>query len=174
MATLIVYGKPPQMAGFTAGVTPKNRASFEALLLPQLERLAGRKLRPATAKAICHPEELKRLVSSGAFDTLVFYGHAFTFTLIASGQKKNEMQLQTSCGAFITPAAFSEAIKSTYVRTVLIAGCASNAFAADVSTRVDGVTIGGLNGVRVDEIRGDQNIVSHLLIIPQPIKWWGK
>jgi hypothetical protein len=154
VTTLIVYGKVPPTSTFHASITDKNRTSFERRLLPELEKLAVRSFSPATLKPICQLGELGVLLKTGSYDAVVFYSHAFTFTLDTRDGKKSEMRLQTACGRFITPAEFAEVIRGTKVRTVLIAGCASNAFAADVSTRVANAKFGGLASLRTDEIGG--------------------
>jgi hypothetical protein len=174
MATLIVYGKAPLTSTFHSGITGKNRKSFEKHLVPELEKLALRNFTPATSTPICQPSEIGALLKSGSYDSVVFYGHAFMFTIEDRAGRRNEMRLQTACGRFITPSDFVDEIRGTKVKTVLIAGCASNAFAADMSTQLDKVRIGGIQSSRTDEIGGDENSVTHFLIIPQAVKWWGK
>ena len=107
MTTLIVYGKVPPTSTFHAPITDKNRKSFEKRLLPELEKLAVRSFSPATLKPICQLRELGVLLKTGSYDSVVFYGHAFTFTLDTRDGKKSEMRLQTACGRFITPTEFA-------------------------------------------------------------------
>ncbi len=176
MSTLVVYGRPPSIPGhFTSGITQQNRAGFERLLVPELEKLAKRSLAPATVKPICRPQELADLLKTGAYDTLVFYGHAFQVTTVgASNRTRSELQLESACGKYLTAADFEGALRTSRVKTVLVAGCASNAFAADLSARpgFNGVLFGGLAAYRWDEIEGTNTAVSHLTIVPQAVKWW--
>jgi hypothetical protein len=174
MTTLIVYGRVPSMSTFHASITDKNRKSFEKRLLPELEKLGLLTFSPATLTPICHAKDLGALLRGRPYSSVVFYGHAFTFTLETRSGKKSEMRLQTVCGGYITATEFADAIRGTSVRTVLIAGCESNGFAADLSTRVEKVKFGGLMSRRFDEIGGDARAINHFRIIPQPVKWWGK
>lgn len=41
MASLIIYGTPPRTDTFKSGITPGNRRTFEALLVPELEKLGN-------------------------------------------------------------------------------------------------------------------------------------
>lgn len=56
---------------------------------------------------------------------------------------------------------------------VLIAGCSSNAFAADLSTRLPKIRFGGILAARVDTIGGNAKVITHFKIETKSVKWWG-
>lgn len=169
MASLIIYGSPPETSTFTSGITPKNRHSFEALLVPELEKLAGFALKPVTVRPICEAKELGALIKGGVYEHVVFYGHAYTFTT----GSRNEMKLATACDKSISAQQFAEALQgSTGVKDVLLAGCDSNAFAADLTIRVPTIRFGGLMAKRNDDIRGNAKAIERFQILPQAVKWW--
>lgn len=169
MASLVIYGSPPATSTFTSGITPKNRRSFEALLVPELEKLAGFDLKPATVRRICEVKELGGLIKGGAYEHVVFYGHAYTFTT----GSKNEIKLATGCDKSISAQQFAEALGgSTAVNDVLFAGCNSNSFAADLTTRMPKIRFGGLAAIRSDVIGGNAEAIHRFQILPQTVKWW--
>jgi hypothetical protein len=95
-------------------------------------------------------------------------------TMGPRGRTDNQIQLQSACGKYLTADDFAAALLGTGVKTVLIAGCTSSPFAADLSTRREfkGIRFGGLQGYRYDEVSGDEKAISHFSIVPQPVKWW--
>lgn len=174
MAILIIYGKPPKTATFDGHLTSLNRSGFERLLVPELEKLAGRSFRPFKILPICHPGELGSLLKAGAYDTVVFYGHGRTFTTETREREINELYLETACGKYLTPSTTADALRGTTARTILLAGCNSASLAADLSTRLPGIRAGGLRHLRIDAIAGNPNAIFYLRITPQEIIWWPK
>lgn len=172
MQTLVIYGSPPTTTSFKSGIKKENRKSFERLLVPELEKLAGQSLQPASVRPICHTGELATLLRAGTYDAVAFYGHAATLTTDSRLGSRSEILLFTACGEAISAKAFADALLGTSVREVLLAGCSSNAFAADLSTRVSGVRFGGIPNTRVDTIAGNDAAITVFQITPQPVKWW--
>lgn len=109
------------------------------------------------------------LIKGGAYEHVVFYGHAYT----ATTGSRNEIKLATACDKPISAQPFAEALKgSTAVKDVLFAGCDSSAFAADLITRVSTIRFGGLAAARRDVIAGNAKAIDSFQILPQTIKWW--
>lgn len=105
MASLIIYGTPPETSTFKSGITPTNRKSFEALLVPELEKLGNLSLKPATVRSVCEARELATLLK-GKYEHLVYYGHGYTL----DRHGRSEIILSTACNNSISAQQFADAL----------------------------------------------------------------
>lgn len=106
----------------------------------------------------------------GKYEHVVFYGHGY---LLDRGGRA-ELKLSTACDNLISAQQFADALKgSSDVVDLLIAGCDSNAFAADLTTRLPKIRFGGIQAVRQDTIGGNAKAITEFRIEPRQVKWWG-
>jgi RHS repeat-associated protein len=174
-STLIAYGDPPRMSTgdmtFDGVLTPKNTPSFEAGLKAALGATLNEDLSGATIKRIKNFNDFERAVSAGRYDEVIYYGHAYEFTV----GKVTTVHLDPGGGS-ISSQQWAAVLAKNHVSTTVIAACESNSFAISVVEQAAGIRAAGLIGDRHDSINGNAKSISKFVIENETKEWqwWPK
>jgi hypothetical protein len=113
--------------------------------------------------------ELRNLLSKGKYEQVIIYGHAVTYSNKAGGWQEI---LLADNRASVSPQEWAHALMEAGIRQTIVAGCASQAFAAGVHAAAPSIRAGGLPHDRYDNIAGNEKAVTFFKIEPQPLRWW--
>lgn len=171
-----MYGDPPKMALFDERgrkvshafeLTASNLLSFQNALRRALAAFLGTHLEVAGAELVRlkDAETFVRVVKSGHYSHVIYYGHAI----------KELNILLPALGQNLTPSRMAQALKESSVEHFDILGYEGATIAAELSPQVPKIRVGYLPAKREDDVDVDVATlrVRSLTIQPQTIQHFG-